>query len=167
MTDFEKLLIFANAIGVPVRHEKLEHGDAGYFIYDGPKSRIEMDLKKKRDTEQTLILLHELGHAVDWIELGRPAANLVPSALVLDRSAADRFTVYQYEARAVKKMKEIHRLLGLKIPEKKLELERRFDLWIATRFLETAKYPTKLQKRSYRKELRRLLGSKLNKQSSK
>lgn len=162
MTDFKKLEKFAKLLGVTVSQGEMEDGDAGLFIYDSKRPTIEMNLKKRKGPEDTLILLHELGHAIDWILKGRPPEKEIPQALLSseDVGADQRRIVFEYEQRAVRNMALIWQLLDLKLPLWRLEFERRFDLWIAEHFLTHGVYPTKAQRRSFRKDLRRSINKK-------
>lgn len=162
MTDFKKLEKFARLLGVDVSQGEMERGDAGVFIYDSKHPSIEMDLQKRKGPDEVLILLHELGHAVDWILKGRPPEKEIPSALLMsdDVGADQRRIVFEYEQRAVQNMALIWKLLNLKIPPWRLEFERRFDLWVADHFLTHGTYPTKQQRRAFRQELRRFINKK-------
>lgn len=160
MTDFKKLSTLASIMGVKVVERARSKDDAGTFVYDREKPYIELFSGGRKTHEDILVLLHELGHAMDWAEMGRPDEREIPNALIKAEEKlkpADRRIVYEYEKRAIANMKLIYQLLNLSLPLWKLEVERRFDLWIAQTLLKTGKYPTKAERKAFRLNLQKTI----------
>lgn len=100
-----------------------------------------------RGEDESLILLHELGHAVDWIRQGRP--NKVPKALGIkdkDKTRAQRFILWNFERRAVNNTLFIYNLLQLEMARGALETEKMQDLWTYSYFYRKGKYPTQKER---------------------
>lgn len=158
MSDFKKLCQFAQLLGIPVLFEKGTGGeDAGYFVYKGKKSHIIVFYgKRKKGTKTIVRLLHELGHALHWIEMGRPKPVDLPEYFNKERlSKRDKYDQWIYEREAVRNMRRIHRLLRLELPEWRLNTEMMFDLWVANRFYRSGAYPSKSERRKKLKEIRK------------
>lgn len=157
MSDFNRLLRFANLINIPVKFKKSKKGmsDAGYFIYDGEDSEIIVFTKKNDSHTNTMRLLHELGHALHWIEMGRPDVDKLPDYFNKRRlTKKDRYYQWVFEREAVANMRYLHALLGLRILKWELEAEMQFDLWVASYTYRKGKYPTLKECRRKDKEIR-------------
>lgn len=152
--DLHKLWRFAHLIGIPILRTKGAKRDAATFVYEGKKSRVELHLDPAKDsTEDTLILLHELGHAVDWIEAGRGAR--VPGFLTVGKilTRKERYLYWNNERRGIQNMKFLYDLLQLELPRHRLETERMYDLWVYSFFYRKGKYPTSKNRIAKWKEL--------------
>lgn len=139
MTDTDKLKQFAKLIGIPVVKQNGPKGDGGAFIYDGPDSHIVMH------HSDALTLLHEMGHALDWIQQGRPGAGQIPKQLGMATKKMrrqDRFVIWVFERKAIYNMKLIHTMLQLEIPKGELRAMMMHDLWCYSSFYRKGKYPT-------------------------
>lgn len=156
MTDLTKLLKFAKLIEVPVKFKGKHKRDAGIFLYEGEQSSIEIFLPKSNKDEVVLALLHELGHAIHWIRMGRPTAEVIPKAMRSAKTYEDRRVVYHYEQYAVGQAGILHKLLKLKLPSEVLDFDNALDMWNAGVFLETGKYPTLKQCEAYLEKARNI-----------
>lgn len=160
MTDYKKLVKFANLMGVRVRKVRVakDCDDAGVFVYQKSRPEIQIHFTEKtKEQEMTLTLLHEIGHAMDWVQLGRPHEDKMPAALWREEKGMkyrQRAIVHGFEARAVNNMEFIHSLLKLRLPEVTLKRERMFDLWVSEYFLRTGQYPVLKERKKKMKSLR-------------
>lgn len=141
LSDYEKLIHFCDLIGVPIKYGPKRKNDAAYFVYAGKKSCIEI-FGRRRGSLGVLTLLHELGHAFDWITQGRPEKT--PDFLGIPTKKMTRKQRYQFwlnEKNGINNTVLLHNLLRLTVPKYKLETERMVDLWTYNCFYQEGKYP--------------------------
>jgi len=150
MTDFDKLLSFSKLIGVQVV-QKLEEDFEDEGDFDMANGVITICKGNKKSKRIVLALLHELGHAMDWIDRGRPSEGDYIDKV----SSGDRNAVWTSEYIATGYMRQIHRMLKLNLSKKNLETAITFDRWVADQYYKTGRYPSLRQRESMYRNIRR------------
>lgn len=146
--DIERLVQYGKSLGFETKFVKIKeyNGDAGYFNWYPPNDIEILIDKKSTSTEILLVLLHELGHARDFIALGRPKKDKLPRVLGIEHdgmSRRRREELYALESRAINNMFDIWQELGLKLPLWRLRAEQEFDRWMYMTFLKTGTFPSR------------------------
>lgn len=141
--ELERLIKYSQGLGIQVSMITSKHEtDAACLIYDEPP-RIIIYNKGKSITNTIVCLLHELGHAQDWLDRGKPQISKVFTK-ELDESynKAERETVKNSEYKAAYYMPVIAKKLDLKFPQMyKIKAEAAYDRWTAKYFYDNGDFP--------------------------
>jgi len=154
---FYMLLDYVYAMGanVTIAHYSSRCPDTDWLEWT-TTPRIVLNSGPERDLKDlTLSLIHEAGHLMDWIHLGRPGPNQLPKALAHHEHAdKNHLDVYWgFEARAINNMITLNKEIGLLIPKHILEIERRYDIWVYTEYCQTGKHYPSEQRKAFLRQL--------------
>lgn len=158
--EIERMRKYAQGLGIKVviRKGNKRCKDGGYWSSKPPMIEV-LCYSNTSKTDIIVILLHELGHHLDWIYKNRKEDKNLNQALEKHwnkqkLTRKERYLIRQTEYDGIGYMSVIAHELGLKIPEYKIKAEMDLDRWTYDYFYETGKFPkikdTKLMSASLR-----------------
>ncbi len=165
--EVQRLVQYAKASGLTVTFKQAIAGAGIGGEYDGVNKEITVYTHSAlTNADVILVLLHELGHHLDFIYKGKRDANTLLEALTKEdeRKLGDepipkhfRQYIYDCEVAGTYYMPVLARELDLKIPLWKVEAEKLLDRWIAKRYLLSGDTPPIYEIRAMRTRLRKKL----------
>ena len=161
--EIKRLIFYAKALGVKITIRDYNSPNAGEWAHD-PISVISINKKLHNNkTQLILTILHELAHAKFFILNKKP----VPEAFILEAERAsradpqvpksDRKKMMEYEVNGLELMPDIARDIGLKIKMNKILLTKELDQWTYIYYYEYGNFPTALERKAKKKELKNKL----------
>lgn len=148
--DIRKLQDYASRLGLKVLRKPYNRF-TGQAEYDDSRRTITLFGRSSTKTATILSLLHELGHALDYIKnKNTPQVNeayglLNKGPMVgarLDIPKKYRKTILQVEKNGIKYMTKIHKELGLEISLELVKKQQKIDLFDYEIFYKEARFPT-------------------------
>jgi hypothetical protein len=154
--DIRKVENFARYLGYKVRYLKPDNQeDAGIFDYDKQEIVIYTDSRTTK-TDILLVLMHELGHGLDYIDLGKPDPSTLRgefSTPMRKMTKKQRRRLLELEKKAIDYMLTIWYGLRLKLPRWRVTAEQEYDRWMYTRFAKDGLFPTSGESASQREKI--------------
>lgn len=163
--DVRRLLAYAKGLGLTVKFKPYNPiTKVGGEYSDETKEIVVYRSKKDSSHDITLVLLHELGHHLDFIYKGKRDSKRLEAALKKSEGESEgilarsyRKSILECEIAGTGYMPQITKELDLRIPMWKVVAEMKLDQWIARRFYQSGHYPTVAEIKSKRNELRNKL----------
>lgn len=162
--ELKRVVKYAKGLGLSVAFKpyKPRSGTGGY--YDGVSKEIVV-YQGSRDTktDMILVLLHELGHHLDFIYKGKRDPKKLSEALDKEHARKEtdpplarhlRQFIFDCEYNGTQYMPVLAKELDLKIPLWKVEAEAKLDQWVYRRYLVHGKDPLRKATKAKRKQLR-------------
>lgn len=164
--EVDRIIKYAEGLGITVKFELYKRGLPAVACWElSPTPTITIfEYPSLSKTTKALMLLHELGHHLDWIYKGKKDSKRLEDALhrdwdrtphkdpVLPKSL--RKLIYQSEYDGTHYMPVIAKELDLKIPMWKILAEQAFDRWFAKAYLDSGEYPSSTEQGQKRREIR-------------
>lgn len=146
--EIERLRKYAQGLGIKVviRKGKKNCKDGGYWSPDPPTIEV-LCYSSTSKTDIIIILLHELGHHLDWVYKNRKddkKLNRVLHKYWMKQTLTkrERKAIRQTEYDGIQYMSVIAHELGLKVPKYKIKAEMDLDRWTYDYFYKHGKFPT-------------------------
>lgn len=162
--ELKRVVKYAKGLGLSVVFSPYKPGSGTGGEYDGVSKAIYVyQGRHDSKTDMILVLLHELGHHLDFIYKGKRDALKLQEALIKEnsRKAGDpplarhlRQYIYDCELHGTEFMPQIAKELDLKIPLWKVEAEAKLDQWVTRTYLVHGKDPLRKAIIAKRRELR-------------
>lgn len=157
--ELKRVIKYAEGLGLKVVRKRYTKGDPS-GTYDHNNLTIELyEWPSQSLTRKILILLHELGHHMDWVHISKQReSQLLNKALEKDWERDKKLKtsrqvppiakylrrhIYNSEKRAINYMPVVFNELRLSIPRWKLKLEMELDTWVYLRYYQSGKYPSR------------------------
>lgn len=150
--ELKRLESYAKGLGVKItRKKKTKYDPAAAWVVDGSEIIL---FVSPRDSKTALILkiIHELAHHKGWINNGRKQDLNTNQALILDDERDERTDpplpkkqrklIYETEKNDMQYWDEIIREVNIKINPRRIEQEKKLDLWVYEYYLKHGDYPT-------------------------
>ncbi len=166
--DIKKLYNYAKSLGIEIKKvPNIRLSPAAAWNYtDIKKPIIEIrDRPYRRKTTLILILLHELGHHLDWIHNNKKISEIEIKAHILDGERNPkqdppigkkyRKAIYDSEVRGIYYIDIIAKELDLSLPMWKIRACQEFDIWLYKMYLKTGNETTAKEQTEKDKELRK------------
>lgn len=162
--EISRIIKYAEGLGLKVEIKAHKKNDPG-ATWDRENGTITVyQYKRQSKTDLILVLLHELGHQLDWIyNHDRQVDKVIEAALDAEdaRQEGDpylpkeqRYLIYKDECAGIAFMPVIANELGLKIPLWKVEIEAELDKWSYAYYWENGHMPSPSECKEKRRELR-------------
>jgi hypothetical protein len=157
-TEFKRVVKFAESLGLKVHFIDAQKRDYhGCYVHP---EKFEPGLievcrtKRTTITFQIAILLHEIGHHLDFIKTEKlpDSYNLIDSEDCPDWA---RVSIFNAERRACKNAEKLFWTLRLRIPFWKIKMELSVDIFLYGVFKRTGDYPREKEIESFRKNWKR------------
>lgn len=155
-----RLINYAKALGITVYFRQRRRGDdAAHWTLDNSEITI-FERKNQSKLQTILALIHELGHALDFIHnKNREYDHKLAEAL--DKTdKKSRKMVYDAELAGVGYWHLIYKEVNLTFPIRRMELEMDYDMYSYEIYWKTGEFPTTKQLSVYKRQLRRKYGYK-------
>lgn len=168
--EVSKLLAYAKGLGIKVKFKPYRTGCPGGEYCNEERTINVYKWPKQTKTDVILILLHELGHHIDWVYKNKRDPKVLLEALYKEESRTPkdppiskrlRKRIYQCEYDGTAYMPIIAKELDLKIPMWKVEAEMECDRWVYKQYFITGDIPTTKEVAAKRKELRKQFRSRI------
>lgn len=157
--DFLKLREYARELGISVR---LIEAPASLGLFNYEDEIIEINSSMTYE-DKVLTLLHEVGHAKDWITSGkkpRPKADRARIKADSEKTFDDRWAIYMDECAGISWMRSLAYALSLDIPYQLVCVQEEADRWMYRAFAERGVFPSKKEKANNLKFLKTIWGIK-------
>lgn len=161
------MIKYANGLGLTVRIKPYKKGSLVGGEYDGENKSITVyRARKHSSTDVILVLLHELGHHLDFLKKGKRDSKQLIDALGKEHERRvgedpipilDRLSIYQSELDGIQYMPDIAHQLDLSVPMWKIIAERDLDRWLAEYYYCHGEDPSMKEIVAYRKNIRKRL----------
>lgn len=152
--DYQRLREYAKELGYKVRVVK-KLTDFGTF--DSEKQLITVE--RSSYAHMVVVLLHELGHARDFLAMGgknRKNADRARQKSLKEMSVNDRWAVYVDECHGIAWMGKIAKLLKLNIPYQLVCVEQEYDRLVYRTWAERGDDMSEEEKQHHRDFLRKI-----------
>lgn len=162
--EVRRVIRYANSLGLKVRFKKEGAGRVGAEYVQEDKRITVYTIPAYNRTDIVLMLLHEIGHHLDFIHRNKRDSKRLGVALEREnnRKPGDppiprtyRQFIYNCEYAGTEYMPTIAKELDLKIPIWKVLAEQRLDRWIYLRYVSSGDLPSLdeiiMKRREYRR----------------
>lgn len=158
--ELRRLIKYSEALGAKVVFKQKTKEDPAACIDFYTLEMTIYRIPKQSKLSVALCIVHELGHLLEHIHnMERDKNHPLYTVLVEEQSHAlskeDRGVILEIEEAGFPWWEKVYKECNLTFPIEKLLLEKEFDHWVVKQYYETGSYPTSLQNRSKRKELRK------------
>lgn len=161
--ELKRLEAYAKSIGIQVLYKKKDnsHDNGALFYIDGSKI-IVYTWPRLSKTQIVLNLIHELAHALHWIDTDKKTHPDLVEALLREgkREAGetldvfDRKLIYEDEEVATLYWDKIVKHVDIKINPSVILLQKYLDLFNYEFYYKTGEFPTPQQFKEKKKELK-------------
>jgi len=166
--DLKKLFAFAKGLSIKIhiiKHKKGDWAGADWDFTDPKKPKIYLSRwPHQTKTALILLLIHELGHHLDWIhqnkiisKLEREASTAETARKKTDPILSKKFrqSIYASELRGIGYMDIIAKEAQIELPIWKVQACQALDHWIYRHYLRTGDVPTTRIQKAKQQELRK------------
>lgn len=155
--EIKRLIKYAQGLNIKVsfRPRSAINRDAAEWTTDGKAIRI---FKKKDSSKLHIILclIHELGHALEFIHNENRVINrkLDEAVMAEEERKIFRRRIYEWEVKSAHWWISIYKEVDLKFPLHRLYREKDLDLWMYEHYYEYGTYPNGKQIINKKKDLK-------------
>lgn len=171
--EIKRMEQYAKGLGLKVEFRQHRKGDASAELisFKGISEKIIMYLwDRKSKTQIVMDFIHELAHHLAWIHNDRKDhPRLIEALLAEDARGPDdppiskdlRKLIYQCEKKDAEFRFVVAHEVGVKISDKKLQLDKDLDIWLYKWYYLHGDFPNRPRTRKKRKQLKKSYGSKV------